>query len=233
MAKLLFVLAAPLVCGMFFVALFSTFVGLTIPQLPVWAQQSSIEWMFDIPQDNYDLSGQTGWAGQAGQPYAGGQIAHTGYQGAQSFLCILPGEYGYVSDHYGVVRPAGYLHSGIDYGTYYQPVAVRTPLGGRVTYAGWSAVGYGWLLVIENAGWQIYLGHNTEMYVAQDDTISAGDVVALSGSSGNSSAHHIHFEVRMWDGEYWLPRNPNSVSLPGQTGECDWDSLENEAPAQP
>jgi hypothetical protein len=37
-------------CSMAFIVMYVVLVGLTIPQLPGWAQQGVEEWMLDIPQ---------------------------------------------------------------------------------------------------------------------------------------------------------------------------------------
>jgi hypothetical protein len=33
-------------------------------------------------------------------------------------------------------------------------------------------------------------------------------------------------ETRVWDGERWVPVDPNNVRLPGQELWCDWNSLQ-------
>ncbi|MEX2364464.1 MAG: peptidoglycan DD-metalloendopeptidase family protein, partial [Balneolaceae bacterium] len=38
--------------------------------------------------------------------------------------------------------------------------------------------------------------HLDEAYVSEGDSIEAGDVIALSGNTGNSTGPHLHFEVR-------------------------------------
>jgi len=221
--KLLFTLIGlPVLCGAMFIVLFVTLVGLSVPQLPSWAQGPLIEWMDDIPQETFDTSGAP-----PGVPYSGGQIPKDGYVGPTSFACILPPEFGELSDYYGVLRPGGYIHSGIDYSTYYRPAPVRTPFGGRVVFAGWSTVGYGNLLVIENSGTQVYLAHNSEFYVHPGQVVNAGDVMALGGTTGNSSGYHVHFEIRVWNEAEgrWIPVDPNLTYLPGQADWCDWNSL--------
>ena len=103
--------------------------------------------------------------------------------------------------------------------------ASATPLGGRVVFAGWSSAGYGNLLVIENNGWQVYLGHNSSFLVGVGEVVRAGQAVALSGSTGNSSGPHVHFEVRECMDGYCTPRHPERVLLPGQSAYCAWSSL--------
>jgi murein DD-endopeptidase MepM/ murein hydrolase activator NlpD len=219
---LLVLLLLPVLCAALFVGLFVLLIDQAIPQLPAAAQGPVSEWMLDVPQETFDMAGVPGDV-----PYSGGQIPKDGYDGPQSFACILPPEIGHLSDFYGVVRENGYVHSGIDYSTYYKSVPVRSPMGGKVVFAGWSTVGYGNLVVIENAGYQVYLAHNTDFGVVEGQMINAGDVIGMSGTTGSSTGYHVHFEVRVWDekAERWVPRDPNSIFLPGQSEYCDWYSL--------
>jgi murein DD-endopeptidase MepM/ murein hydrolase activator NlpD len=153
-------------------------------------------------------------------------IPPTGYVGPESFLCLLPPEIGYLTDVYGAVRDGGWVHKGVDYGSYYQEVPVRTPFGGQVVFAGWSGP-YGNLMVIENAGYRVYLAHHSSLVAYEGQVVSAGDIVGISGTTGNSSGIHVHFEVRVWDGSAWVPVDPNAVLLPGQNAYCDWYALAN------
>lgn len=218
-------LVAPLVCGGLFVAFFITLVGLVIPQLPPWARGGVEAWMLGTPQpEGSDYHGQPG-DGSDGV-FTGGQVGFVGYRGPASFVCRIPAERGVKTDDYGVPRHPYPAHSGIDYGTCGQSnVPVITPLGGRVVFAGWSQVGYGNLLVIENDGWQVYLAHHNAFLAGVGDLVRAGDAVALSGSTGNSTGPHVHFETRECTDGYCSPRDPDRVLLPGQTEYCAWSSL--------
>lgn len=218
-------LGVPMVCGALFVAFFLTLVGHSLPQLPSWAREGVEAWMLGTPQPaGSDYHGEPG-DGSDGV-FTGGQVGFDGYAGPESFVCRIPAERGSVTDDYGVPRDPYPAHNGIDYGTCYQhDVAVITPMGGRVVFAGWNSDGYGNLLVIENDGWQVYLGHNGSFLIGVGDVVRAGEKVSLSGSTGNSSGPHVHFETRECIDGRCMPRNPEQVLLPGQLAYCGWSRL--------
>jgi murein DD-endopeptidase MepM/ murein hydrolase activator NlpD len=74
---------------------------------------------------------------------------------------------------------------------------VKAAEGGVVAYAGSELKGYGNLVLIRHEnGWVSAYAHNSEIKVKRGDTVSRGQVVALSGQSGNVNAPQLHFELR-------------------------------------
>ncbi|MBO0985444.1 M23 family metallopeptidase [Rathayibacter sp. SD072] len=57
-----------------------------------------------------------------------------------------------------------------------------------------------WILIDNGGGIETGYAHNSELLVDVGDTVAAGDVIALLGSTGASSGCHLHFETRV-DGE--------------------------------
>jgi hypothetical protein len=56
---------------------------------------------------------------------------------------------------------------------------------------------YGNLVVIRhNNGLESFYGHLSKIRVKQDQTIKAGDLIGLGGSTGRSTGTHLHFELR-------------------------------------
>jgi murein DD-endopeptidase MepM/ murein hydrolase activator NlpD len=124
---------------------------------------------------------------------------------------------GPISSNYGWRRDPfdgqSRFHSGIDF-----DVPPNTPvksfMNGEVTYSGWEK-GYGYLVEITHPGGLVTrYGHNSKLNVKEGDSVMAGDVIALSGSTGRSTGPHLHFEVRK--GEFSL--NPEKF-LESVTGE--------------
>ena len=90
----------------------------------------------------------------------------------------------------------GRMHEGIDIA-----VGSGTPVhaaqSGRVIVAGWMG-GYGNLVVIDHGGGlSTAYGHNNSFAVGSGQSVSQGQVIAYSGSTGNSTGPHVHFEVRV------------------------------------
>lgn len=78
---------------------------------------------------------------------------------------------------------------------------------GTVVYAGWSDGGYGNVVVIAHGTTFSLYGHLNRASVSCNQKVSAGDVIGLVGSTGNSSGPHVHFEIR--DANF-SPRNPQN-----------------------
>lgn len=77
---------------------------------------------------------------------------------------------------------------------------MRTPctasLAGTVVYAKWSTAGYGNLVVVQNGVWKTYLGHLDSFAVTVGQVVGGRVVVGLTGTTGNSTGPHLHYEIR-------------------------------------
>ena len=83
---------------------------------------------------------------------------------------------------------------------------VRAALGGTVTTATYhSSYGY-YVMVDHGGGLSTLYAHNSRLMVKVGQTVEAGTVVSLSGSTGRSTGPHLHFEVRV-NGQRTNPRN--------------------------
>lgn len=94
-------------------------------------------------------------------------------------------------------------HKGIDIG-----VAMNSDVaaadGGKVTYAGWNS-GYGYMVKIDHGnGRETEYAHLNGFYVQKGQSVKKGEVIALSGSTGNSTGPHLHFGVKQ-NGTYVDP----------------------------
>jgi murein DD-endopeptidase MepM/ murein hydrolase activator NlpD len=86
-------------------------------------------------------------------------------------------------------------HPGVDFATKIG-TKVKATADGKVISAGWDDV-YGNVVMIDHGnGLVTYFGHNLKLLVKVGDSVHRGDVIALSGSSGRSSAPHLHYEIQ-------------------------------------
>ncbi len=86
-------------------------------------------------------------------------------------------------------------HSGIDLAV---PVGtdVRAAGGGLVTQTGVDS-SYGLYVLLQHPEqYQTMYGHLSRVLVTRGEKVREGQVIALTGSSGRSTAPHLHFEVR-------------------------------------
>lgn len=85
-------------------------------------------------------------------------------------------------------------HPGIDIGVS-RGTPVRAAAAGYVTDAGWDDI-YGYYVRIDHGyGIKTLYGHTERLVVMSDERVGRGQTIAYSGSTGRSSAPHIHFEV--------------------------------------
>jgi murein DD-endopeptidase MepM/ murein hydrolase activator NlpD len=99
-----------------------------------------------------------------------------------------------------------YGHRAIDLGAPTGSAVVASD-GGFVSFAGWTDVGYGYLVVIDHAnGFATYYAHLSNIYVFEGQSLDRGQVIGAVGNTGWSTGPHLHFEVRRND----LQQNPRA-----------------------
>lgn len=128
------------------------------------------------------------------------QMAASGYSGASAgaggMIWPISGpitsEFGWRTHPiFGTSR----FHSGLDIGGDYG-MPIYAAAAGTVIYAGWIS-GYGNAVIIDHGGGVTTLyGHNESLNVGEGEVVSQGQVIAMCGSTGNSTGPHCHFEVR-------------------------------------
>ena len=121
---------------------------------------------------------------------------------------------GPISSYYGYrTSPGGIgstFHEGVDIaGDYGTPISATA--AGTVTKAGWVG-GYGYLVEVRHAdGIVTRYGHNSAVLVYEGQHVDQGSMIALMGSTGNSTGPHCHYEVRIHgeavDPMYFLPQS--------------------------
>ncbi|MFH1399598.1 MAG: M23 family metallopeptidase [Candidatus Woesearchaeota archaeon] len=133
-------------------------------------------------------------------------------------------------------------HKGLDF-----PCAVGTEVrafaDGEIISANSNAGAYGVQMIIEHGFegtedkfYTVY-GHLSRMIVNDGARVKAGDVIALSGNTGDSSGPHLHFELRLFANsgnnafnplcfDYGLFGRIKALDMAGtgycQFAECEW-----------
>ncbi len=140
---------------------------------------------------------------------------------AISFMTGMPGDCGVmriemldtgwvspIDPPYTLIQEFRESHPGIDFN-----VVTGTPVyaanTGRVIFSGWNEFGYGYMVVLSHGTSLSLYAHLEDQPVAQCGTIvNAGQRIGAAGSTGNSSGSHLHFEIRIREGQNFVPVNP-------------------------
>lgn len=87
-------------------------------------------------------------------------------------------------------------HRAIDIGGPYD-TPVYAAREGRVTFSGFSNVGYGYMVILDHGnGLTSLYGHLKGDYVSVGQRVKRGEMIGRLGSTGNSTGPHLHFEIR-------------------------------------
>ena len=87
------------------------------------------------------------------------------------------------------------FHKGIDMGTGGDNIPTYAAEAGIVTFAG-SAGSAGNLIIIDHGdGLVTKYMHHAEIYVEEGQHVEKGQQIGLSGTTGNSTGNHLHFQV--------------------------------------
>ena len=89
------------------------------------------------------------------------------------------------------------IHRGVDISV---PTGteIRAMTGGRVQFAG-TMRGYGTVVWIDHGGHVLTVyAHLSRLLVETGQRVESGQIIGLSGATGDVTAPHLHFEVRRW-----------------------------------
>ncbi len=145
------------------------------------------QWLIpDIPR---------GRAGVLASVYGAG-ACEGGYEGAYgSGVFIWPAGNRYLSGndywdgHLGIDIAAG------------EGAPIYAADSGVVVFAGWAFGGYGNMVMIDHGnGYQTVYAHLSTVSASCGRSLSQGAIIGYSGSTGNSTGPHLHFEVRYLGG---------------------------------
>lgn len=106
----------------------------------------------------------------------------------------LTQRFGENPQEYAKYKQAG--HNGIDIGCP-AGTAVNCAADGVVVHTGFDKNGYGKYVRISHEKFETLYAHLSEIEVKPRQALHTGDRLGLSGSTGNSSGPHLHFELRI------------------------------------
>ena len=113
------------------------------------------------------------------------QAAHSA-----GFIFPLPDGTWRVSSYYG----DGRNHKGVDICAK-SGVSIYAVAEGTVVHSGWKG-DYGYCVIVEHAnGVRTLYAHAKQLCCKVGDMVSQGEVIALVGTTGQSTGNHLHFEV--------------------------------------
>ena len=200
-----FTFGLPLLCAFAFAALFVASVGVAAEQLPAWAQKPVAGWLLGQPQ----LIGSEAGFGDPSSSPAGIGVGWDGYADADAAPPNGLPLAGNVYITCGFHDPAYTSHTGVDLVLWPEQTLgapVYTTMAGKVVWAGWNGP-WGNLVVVENAGYQVWFAHLVEIDVLAGQILAQGDVVGSVGSTGNSTGPHLHYGIKLQTeggGQVWL-----------------------------
>ncbi|MEU6342905.1 transglycosylase family protein [Streptomyces sp. NPDC046977] len=117
---------------------------------------------------------------------------------ATAFVAPVGGSLGTPYHRAGAHWASGY-HTGQDFAVP-TGTSVKAVAAGTVVEAGWGGA-YGYQVVIRHDdGMYTQYGHLSSLTVRAGQSVSAGRQVGRSGSTGNTTGPHLHFEVRTGEG---------------------------------
>lgn len=134
---------------------------------------------------------QTGsWGGQ----YSWGGISTT-FPPLPDAECVLPAT-GRITSGFGYRPSFGRQHKGVDIAMAVGDT-VRVALSGVITRVSCEPKGYGnYVVVSHDNGYETRYAHLSLPLVSIGEAVEAGQPIALSGNTGNSTGPHLHFETR-------------------------------------
>lgn len=121
------------------------------------------------------------------------------------------GEYP-ITQNYGGTDTSAF-HTGIDYAC-----PLGTPIlaseSGTVVFAGWDSTGYGNCVIIQHQDGNATLyAHLSILSVITGQKVFQSQIIGFSGSTGNSTGPHLHFEARHTWNDYKSHFDPMTLPL--------------------
>ncbi|MBN1595695.1 M23 family metallopeptidase [candidate division FCPU426 bacterium] len=120
----------------------------------------------------------------------------------RSLLASTPADWpvrGWITSRFGMRNSPFFegttFHQGLDIANE-EGTSIKAPADGVITYTGWEG-GYGKLIVVDHGyGFSTRYGHCQRILVNIGQRVRRGQVIGFIGSTGRSTAPHLHYEIR-------------------------------------
>lgn len=134
-----------------------------------------------------------GWNSKAVNPFRNSEVPDKAVIDVTGYHMPVPGR---VTSPYGYRAKFGRMHKGIDLQIRSNDT-IYAAFDGKVRLTAYEAKGYGNYVIIRHPnGLETVYGHLNKHLVKADQTVRAGQPIALGGSTGRSTGPHLHFETR-------------------------------------
>ena len=117
-----------------------------------------------------------------------------------------------ITQNYGEAGTSAF-HTGIDYACP-EGTPILASEAGTVMFAGWDNTGYGYCVIIQHADGNATLyAHLKMVAVKTGQKVQRSQVIGYSGTTGNSTGPHLHFEARRTWNDYKSHFDPMTLPL--------------------
>lgn len=134
-----------------------------------------------------------GWNSKRVNPFKESDVPNTHVIDVRGYAMPCPGR---LTSNYGYRAKFGRMHKGVDLGIRSNDT-IYAAFDGKVRLTNYEAKGYGNYVILRHPnGLETVYGHLNKFLVKPDQTVRAGQPIALGGSTGRSTGPHLHFETR-------------------------------------
>lgn len=84
---------------------------------------------------------------------------------------------------------------------------IKATFGGTVIKAQESKLRGNYVVISHSDNVETVYCHCKELFVSEGDIVSAGDIIALAGMTGQATGPHLHFELKingLWCNPVWI-----------------------------
>ena len=145
-----------------------------------------------------------GWNSKRVNPFRESEVPDSKVIDVTGYYIPVPGK---VNSNYGYRARFGRMHKGVDLHIRSNDT-IYAAFDGKVRLTNYEAKGYGYYVILRHPnGLETVYGHLNRFLVKPNQSVKAGQPIALGGSTGRSTGPHLHFETRFMG--YAI--NPNAI----------------------